>query len=182
MLRLNLIPVFLLQCPATYPYQLILTIFLARGIFNVNDILVRHPIKVMRTCLNWLTFTQQPVEVRLKEADFISWQDIYFFCGQWNHLGLNENLLQHTQCYTKWFRQQCLTAILFILHSSSTSCFSTGKSGQSKFIGRSYHPFINGGTALNINRSLTYDTCMAACIESHVTGDINKFLDNWVSG
>ena len=23
---------------------------------------------------------------------------------------------------------------------------------------------------------------MAACIESHVTGDINKFLDDWVSG
>ena len=59
--------------------------------------------------------------------------------------------------------------ILFILHSSSTSCFSKGKSGQSKFIGRSYHPFIIGWTTLNINRSLTYHLYMGVCIESQVT-------------
>ena len=53
--------------------------------------------------------------------------------------------------------------------------------GQSKFIGRNYHSFIEGGTTLCI----TYDEklnrsqpkCMTVCIESCLTGAISSSIE-----
>ena len=42
-----------------------------------------------------------------------------------------------------------------------------------KFLGRTYHTFINGGTTLN-NRPLL--TSMTVCIESCGTGDISSSI------
>ena len=65
----------------------------------------------------------------------------------------------------------------FHLHSSSTSCSEMVGQGHFckpiKIFGRSYLPFINGGTTLN-NRSLL--TSMTVCIESCGTGDISSSI------
>ena len=53
--------------------------------------------------------------------------------------------------------------------------------GQSKFIGRNYHSFIEGGTTLcinydeKLNRSLP--KCMTVCIELCVTGALSFSIE-----
>ena len=90
--------------------------------------------------------------------------------------------MQHIECYTERFRQRCLTKIFFHLHSSSTSCSEMVGQGHFckpiKIFGRSYLPFINGGTTLN-NRSLL--TSMTVCIESCGTGDISSSIVKYSS-
>ena len=67
---------------------------------------------------------------------------------------LNEKLMQHTVVHKKDLDKDVWLKTFSHLHSSSTSCSQmVGQghlAGQTKFIGRSYLSFMNGGTTLNI--------------------------------
>ena len=104
-------------------------------------------------------------------------------------LWLNEKLMQHTEHYTKRFRQGYLTKNFFQITFLFNLLLSNGRSrtswghlaGQSKFIIRNYLAFICGGTTITINYyeklSISLPKYLTVCIESCGTGDISTSTD-----